>query len=340
MKLHNQSADGGRRSPNAYRASGEPSDRPSGHRKRCHTACTHCRTLRVKCSGTSPCTNCVSSGRHCDYENSSRRVSHPQGEIGGRSAEPEQAYQQSPEVDMTVPDDKPAATAQREMLRTPDSTLLPSFRDVECLPSSPSAGPQATDIPAVEGTTLAADVSQQQHIIDHAEPYQDQSMFLDLDVLPWSLLHENLYLPMEFDLSSNCSLLGPPPAAETHAAAAEQIPPQGMTIESHTAASSIDRRADINASNLFNESTQTVPQTGISPPTRITVLLSQPLTEYRFFKQCYIGGSICTPCCSKSDLLWTRLFGGVKSNDCIAMSLVVLDQRVQPGRGGFSNRLC
>ncbi|KAL2842008.1 hypothetical protein BJY01DRAFT_236133 [Aspergillus pseudoustus] len=247
MKVHSQSAQAGQRSSDA---SGEPSERSSGHRKRCHTACTHCRTLRIKCSGTSPCRNCLSSGRQCDYEHSSGRVSHPQGEIDDAAAEPQPGYQKSPEMDMGVSYDE--STTQYQTLPTPDKPL----------PSSPAAAAEAADIPSVDGTALVTDLSQQ-HIINPAEPYQDLSM-LDLDVLPWSLLHENLYLPMEFDFAASSSLLGVPP--ERHATTAEHLPPQGLTIASHIAASTIDRRANIASASLFDESSQSASQTGTLPP--------------------------------------------------------------------------
>ena len=44
-------------------------------RSRCHTACLHCRKLRVRCDGDAPCSSCVQLNRSCTYSTESRRIS-------------------------------------------------------------------------------------------------------------------------------------------------------------------------------------------------------------------------------------------------------------------------
>ncbi|CEN59945.1 hypothetical protein ASPCAL02386 [Aspergillus calidoustus] len=260
MKLHTQSIPSTRPSLEGSVANTEGHH---SHRKRCHTACTHCRTLRVKCSGTLPCANCLSTGRHCDYQHSAGRISHPQGELGDPSPapadEPEPVPpQSSPQNNVTFSYNEP--TAQYQTLLTPDSALLASFPDAEPVASSPApgGGTEPAASPSVAGVGLVTEVAQP-HIIDLAEPFQDNPM-LDLDILPWSLLHENLYLPMEFDFVTTTSFLD-------HSAQSEQLPSDGAVADAMTI-----RQAGISPPLLFADSAQSGPH----PDYSINAILDTP----------------------------------------------------------------
>src|ERR1700761_2647008 len=45
-------------------------------RKRCHTACIRCRTLRTKCNSQRPCMTCSMANVSCEYSRTSNRLSH------------------------------------------------------------------------------------------------------------------------------------------------------------------------------------------------------------------------------------------------------------------------
>ncbi|KAL2809371.1 hypothetical protein BJX63DRAFT_435240 [Aspergillus granulosus] len=45
--------------------------------KKCHKACERCRAMKVKCSGTDPCTRCARRKRRCHYTVEEERVSVP-----------------------------------------------------------------------------------------------------------------------------------------------------------------------------------------------------------------------------------------------------------------------
>lgn len=44
-------------------------------RKRCHTACDHCRASKIKCDGLQPCSACRNSERTCKFDSASNRIS-------------------------------------------------------------------------------------------------------------------------------------------------------------------------------------------------------------------------------------------------------------------------
>jgi hypothetical protein len=141
-------------------------------------------------------------------------------------------------------------TAQYQTLLTPDSALLASFPDAEPVANSPApgGGTEPAASPSVAGVGLVTEVAQP-HIIDLVEPFQDNPM-LDLDILPWPLLHENLYLPMEFDFVTTTSFLD-------HSAPSEQLPSDGAVADAMTV-----RQAGISPPLLFADSAQSGPHPG------------------------------------------------------------------------------
>ncbi|KAH7139928.1 hypothetical protein B0J13DRAFT_69080 [Dactylonectria estremocensis] len=127
-------------------------------RKRCHTACNRCRDLKIKCDGQYPCTRCCNSGKACEFDRLSSRISH-----------------------IPMMTDDTSFSAESGSVST----------DVTAQPSLPSFSPDINDIalsaeePSIVGRGGA--------VLPFSAPMLTwDSTFCEL--APWPWLHESIFL--------------------------------------------------------------------------------------------------------------------------------------------------
>ncbi|KAL3484552.1 hypothetical protein BJX62DRAFT_248345 [Aspergillus germanicus] len=244
MKLHAQSAPSG---PAGSDDSGSRNGQ-DGSRKRCHTACTQCRSLRIKCSGTLPCGSCLSASRRCNYKHSSGRVSHLQNEPDATPFDSAVNHPQGPRNDEVVSHDRPPSqnqihTGPPTPNSVPPASVVHTDRPLDTL----SAQLQAPEILSFHNG-FAVDnnnISQSKAAVNPPNSCPDFQVF-DFDAISWPLLHENLDLVTEFDFTTTSSMLGLQPA---------QLEPTSSQIlleegESETPDSLMGANITLGASNI------------------------------------------------------------------------------------------
>lgn len=223
MKLHAQSI------PNGRAGSDDSGSRngQDGSRKRCHTACTRCRSLRIKCSGTFPCGRCLSASRRCNYKHSTGRVSHPLSEPDATPFDSAVNYPPDPRNDEVLSLDRPPSQTQiHKGLPTPNSVPPASVVHTDRPLDTLSAELEAPGIPPFHNV-LAVDnnsISQSKAAVDQPDSCADSQVF-DFDAISWPLLHESLELATEFDFTTTSSMFGLQPAQS------EPISPQVLLEE-------------------------------------------------------------------------------------------------------------
>ncbi|KAH6689735.1 fungal-specific transcription factor domain-containing protein [Plectosphaerella plurivora] len=130
---------------------------PTGQRKRVAIACNNCNVRRVKCSGDTPCVQCRSSSRDCEYPESQATVSVTRSEI-------DTLRQRCAALERSLADAVPDP-ARRNALLAPHLPMTASS-------SSASPTPAAPVIPSVAGSIATRNGSEVEGDGDH-EPETD-----------------------------------------------------------------------------------------------------------------------------------------------------------------------
>ena len=180
-------------------------------RKRCHTACTHCRTSRTKCDGLIPCSVCKRSGKLCNYAPRSQRISRAPAVssddhtwFDGSPAK-RQCFSGAREVDDNMEAVSPSeANVENDMVERTDVTGTPLDLSSD-FPGSPNSDPapsstnyNAQNIIRMPHTAnIFAEMVQMPN--NAFNNFDGPSVDLLSDVTTWAWMHENMFLFPEND---------------------------------------------------------------------------------------------------------------------------------------------